>query len=150
MAVVLHEIVDSDFEYVLKATTTSTNSAASLLDASAANIDEFGSFLIISTDILENEEIPYDAGIISCYPNPFNPYALINYTLENNMDVKFEIYNILGQEIFKSNNIYATKGVNQYRWNGLDNEGNHLTSGVYIVIMKTSDEIFSQKITLLK
>ena len=36
MAVVLHEIVDSDFEYVLKATTTSTNSAASLLDASAA------------------------------------------------------------------------------------------------------------------
>ena len=36
MAVVLHEIVDSDFEYVLKATTTGTNSAASLLDVSAA------------------------------------------------------------------------------------------------------------------
>ena len=36
MAVVLHEIVDSDFEYVLKATTTGTNSAASLLDVSDA------------------------------------------------------------------------------------------------------------------
>ena len=36
MAVVLHEIVDSDFDYVLKATTTGTNSAASLVDASAA------------------------------------------------------------------------------------------------------------------
>ena len=36
MAVVLHEIVDSDFEYVLKVTTTGTNSAASLVDASAA------------------------------------------------------------------------------------------------------------------
>ena len=36
MAVVLHEIVDSDFEYVLKATTTGTNSAASLVDASDA------------------------------------------------------------------------------------------------------------------
>ena len=36
MAVVLHEIVDSDFEYVLKATTTGTNSAASLVDVSAA------------------------------------------------------------------------------------------------------------------
>ena len=36
MAVVVHEIVDSDFEYVLKATTTGTNSAASLVDASAA------------------------------------------------------------------------------------------------------------------
>ena len=36
MAVVLHEIVDSDFDYVLKATTTGTNSAASLVDASDA------------------------------------------------------------------------------------------------------------------
>ena len=36
MAVVLHEIIDSDFEYFLKATTTGTNSAASILDVSAA------------------------------------------------------------------------------------------------------------------
>ena len=36
MAVVLHEIIDSDFEYFLKATTTGTNSAASLLDVSDA------------------------------------------------------------------------------------------------------------------
>ena len=36
MAVVLHEIIDSDFEYFLKATTTGTNSAASIIDASAA------------------------------------------------------------------------------------------------------------------
>ena len=36
MAVVLHEIVDSDFDYVLKATTTGTNSAASLVDVSDA------------------------------------------------------------------------------------------------------------------
>ena len=36
MAVVLQEIKDSDFEYVVKVTTTGTNSAASILDASAA------------------------------------------------------------------------------------------------------------------
>ena len=36
MAVVLHEIVDSDFEYIVKVTTTGTNSAASILDASDA------------------------------------------------------------------------------------------------------------------
>ena len=36
MAVVLHEIIDSDFEYFLKATTTGTNSAASIFDASDA------------------------------------------------------------------------------------------------------------------
>jgi len=36
MAVVLHEIKDSDFEYIVKITTTSTNSAVSIVDASAA------------------------------------------------------------------------------------------------------------------
>ena len=36
MAVALQEIIDSDFEYFLKVTTTSTNSAASILDVSAA------------------------------------------------------------------------------------------------------------------
>ena len=36
MAVVLHEITDSDFEYYLKLTTTGTNSAASILDVSDA------------------------------------------------------------------------------------------------------------------
>ena len=36
MAVVLHEIIDSDFEYFLKVTTTGTNSAASIFDASDA------------------------------------------------------------------------------------------------------------------
>ena len=38
MAVVLHEIVDSDFEYFVKITTTGTNSAASVFDASAAAV----------------------------------------------------------------------------------------------------------------
>ena len=38
MAVVLHEIVDSDFEYFVKITTTSTNDAASVFDASAAAV----------------------------------------------------------------------------------------------------------------
>ena len=36
MAVVLHEIKDSDFEYIVKITTTGTNSAASIVDVSAA------------------------------------------------------------------------------------------------------------------
>ena len=36
MALVLHEIKDSDFEYIVKVTTTGTNSAASILDASDA------------------------------------------------------------------------------------------------------------------
>ena len=64
MAVVLHEIKDSDFEYVLKATTTGTNSAASLVDASAAEgaaTDPRLSIVSISWSLAAQTDILWDA-----------------------------------------------------------------------------------------
>ena len=64
MAVVLHEIVDSDFEYVLKATTTGTNSAASLVDASAAEgaaTDPRLSIVGVSWSLASQTDILWDA-----------------------------------------------------------------------------------------
>ena len=64
MAVVLHEIVDSDFEYVLKATTTGTNSAASLVDVSAAEgaaTDPRLSIVAISWSLAAQTDILWDA-----------------------------------------------------------------------------------------
>ena len=64
MAVVLHEIKDSDFEYVLKATTTGTNSAASLVDASAAEgaaTDPRLSIVSVSWSVAAQTDILWDA-----------------------------------------------------------------------------------------
>ena len=64
MAVVLQEIKDSDFEYVLKATTTSTNSAASLVDASAAEgaaTDPRLSIVGVSWSLASQTDILWDA-----------------------------------------------------------------------------------------
>ena len=64
MAVVLHEIVDSDFEYVLKATTTGTNSAASLVDVSAAEgaaTDPRLSIVSVSWSVAAQTDILWDA-----------------------------------------------------------------------------------------
>ena len=64
MAVVLHEIKDSDFEYVLKATTTGTNSAASLVDVSAAEgaaTDPRLSIVSVSWSVAAQTDILWDA-----------------------------------------------------------------------------------------
>ena len=64
MAVVLQEIKDSDFEYVLKATTTGTNSAASLVDASAAEgaaTDPRLSIVAVSWSVSSQTDILWDA-----------------------------------------------------------------------------------------
>ena len=64
MAVVLHEIKDSDFEYILKVTTTGTNSAASLVDASAAEgaaTDPRLSIVAVSWSVSSQTDILWDA-----------------------------------------------------------------------------------------
>jgi hypothetical protein len=64
MAVVLQEIKDSDFEYVLKVTTTGTNSAASLVDASAAEgaaTDPRLSLASVSWSVSSTTDILWDA-----------------------------------------------------------------------------------------
>ena len=64
MAVVLQEIKDSDFEYVLKVTTTGTNSAASLVDASAAEgaaTDPRLSLVAASWSVSSQTDILWDA-----------------------------------------------------------------------------------------
>ena len=64
MAVVLHEIKDSDFEYVVKVTTTSTNSAASLVDVSAAEgaaTDPRLSLVAVSWSVSSQTDILWDA-----------------------------------------------------------------------------------------
>ena len=64
MAVVLQEIVDSDFEYFLKATTTGTNSAASILDVSAAEgaaTDPRASITGVAWSVAAQTDILWDA-----------------------------------------------------------------------------------------
>ena len=117
----------------------------------SAAINEFGSFIVVSTDDnIFDDEIPYETKIISCYPNPFNPFTVINYKLDKDRYVEFEIYNIQGKMLFNSEKIYTSKGENEYTWNGKNNYGHSLSSGVYLVTMKTDDKFYSQKITLLK
>ena len=64
MAVVLHEIKDSDFEYIVKITTTSTNSAASIVDVSAAEgaaTDPRLSLVAASWSVSSQTDILWDA-----------------------------------------------------------------------------------------
>jgi hypothetical protein len=64
MAVVLQEIKDSDFEYVLKVTTTGTNSAASLVDVSAAEgaaTNPRLSLVAVSWSVSSQTDILWDA-----------------------------------------------------------------------------------------
>ncbi len=89
------------------------------------------------------------------YPNPFNPTTTIKYSLgrENNggrSNTVLEIYNTLGQEIKTLVNERQRPGEYTVEWNGTNNSGERVASGVYFYSLKRGESRVSKKMVLLK
>ncbi|PKN79136.1 MAG: hypothetical protein CVU48_06250 [Candidatus Cloacimonetes bacterium HGW-Cloacimonetes-1] len=88
--------------------------------------------------------------ILGNYPNPFNPSTSVKYTLTHSTPVTIQIYNNRGQLVHKSNPVDPSKGENVFVWNGKDNNGASITSGVYIMKLNTSEGTLTHKMTMTK
>ena len=84
------------------------------------------------------------------YPNPFNSQTTIKYYLPKPGQVKVEIYNLLGQKIRKLINQPQISGTHQVVWDGRDENGNSVSSGVYIYNLICNKFSMSKKLLLLK
>ncbi|MCH8928747.1 MAG: T9SS type A sorting domain-containing protein [Candidatus Marinimicrobia bacterium] len=84
------------------------------------------------------------------YPNPFNPETTIRYSLPVQSDVKLLIYNLLGQEVFRFEIAGQKIGEYEVVWNGKNQRGNPLSSGLYIYKFSAGDFVQTKKMLLLK
>jgi len=84
------------------------------------------------------------------YPNPFNPTTTIRYDLPTETNVQLLVYNILGCEVRKLTDQYQLAGRYSLVWDGKDNNGRNLSSGTYILIVKTDFNSSSMKMLLIK
>lgn len=85
------------------------------------------------------------------YPNPFNPTTEIRYALPKASPVTFRIYNIRGQEVWRMElEGIQPAGFHSIMWDGRDNTGIPLTSGVYLYRLETADFVKVRKMTLMK
>ncbi|KAA3606379.1 MAG: T9SS C-terminal target domain-containing protein [Calditrichaeota bacterium] len=84
------------------------------------------------------------------YPNPFNPETVINYELgiTNFERTTLTIFNVLGKEVRKW--ILRESDNNQIIWNGTDNFGNPVSSGVYLYQLKVGKLNKTKKMVLLR
>ena len=90
-------------------------------------------------------------GLVSNYPNPFNPSTTISFTLPRRNQVSLIIYNILGEKVRTLlDNKEMSQGVKNIQWNGKNSEGNTLASGVYLYRISSSDYSVTKKMMLLK
>lgn len=82
-------------------------------------------------DGTEKLEIPDQYTLLGNYPNPFNPSTTISYSLPYLSSVELIIYDIMGREIKSFNISSQAAGYNKLVWDGKNQYGNSVTSGVY-------------------
>ena len=94
---------------------------------------------------------PDDYALSQNYPNPFNPTTRIDFSLPLNKKISLRVYNSLGQEVrtLIANQTYAP-GSHSVVWDGRNNNGQAVASGVYIYELVFGNFSKSKKMTLLR
>jgi hypothetical protein len=83
-------------------------------------------------------------------PNPFNPETKISYTLRDGGPTTVRIYSVEGRLVRTLHDGYAASGLNEVRWNGQDNTGRSVRSGVYFLNVQSTGGRAVQKLYLVK
>lgn len=114
---------------------------------------EFTVYVEEATDVgdrTDNPNSPKSFALLQNQPNPFNPETQIIYYLPRSCQVKFNIYNILGQKIRTLFDGYQSTGMQTLLWDGRDDDGVELSSGIYFYRLEADDFHQMKKMTLLK
>lgn len=84
------------------------------------------------------------------YPNPFNPVTNIEYNLPKNEHVQLEIFNVNGEKVITLVNAIQQSGNYNIQWNGINSDGNMVSSGLYFYRLKTNDYVKTNKMILMR
>ncbi len=101
----------------------------------------------------EEEDIPeviYTTSLRSIYPNPFNPNANIGFELAESSEVAISVYNARGQLVRSFAPFTHGAGYGSIVWDGKDEGGSSVSSGIYLFRMTVGAKSFSAKALMLK
>jgi hypothetical protein len=140
--------IDDDIEVFLTIDETVYN----LAEDDVIEVEPCNATLQIGRNIVgvDDNAIPRSTKLIGNYPNPFNPTTKIDFSLNQDSNVELGIYNIKGQLIKQLGNDYFEAGYHNLTWNGDDNNGNKVSSGVYFYRFSAENYSKTNKMILLK
>ena len=80
------------------------------------------------------DEVPYNLGLgLRVYPNPFNPRTTVSFVMPRDGVVEVTVHDLQGRNLRTLHSGYLTAGAQGMTWNGMDNAGLPMASGVYLV-----------------
>jgi menaquinone-dependent protoporphyrinogen IX oxidase len=94
--------------------------------------------------------VPTDFELHQNYPNPFNPSTKIDYELNTPGHVMLQIFDVNGKVVRTLLDTTQSAGDHVIPWDGRDNMGNSVSSGVYLYLLKCNGTIISRKMVKVK
>ena len=88
--------------------------------------------------------------LIQNYPNPFNPNTKINFFIPEKNNIVINIYNIKGDKIKNLFNGDIETGYHSINWDGKNDNGNKLPSGVYFLKLNYDNKFITSKLVKMK
>jgi len=105
----------------------------------------------LPTDVeLVDANIPATFELAQNYPNPFNPSTEIRFSLPKAADVKLEVYDITGRMVKTLVNENLSAGSHRVNWNASGENGQKVSSGVYLYRITAGEFVSAKKMVLLK
>jgi hypothetical protein len=95
-------------------------------------------------------DVPTTFRLLGNYPNPFNPETTIAFEMPAPANISLRIYNLRGQQI---RNLFEGKidaGRHQLVWDGTNDLGDKVASGIYLYVLKAGAIAISKKLALVE
>ncbi len=113
--------------------------------------DEYGNEMAVKYGIRQKVEVlPQYYDLAQNYPNPFNPATTIKYSIVNPGAVELTVFNVLGQTVKELVNGNQNAGQYSVIWDGTDDKGDQVATGIYFYRLKTDEYTHSRKMALIK
>ncbi|MDR9447513.1 MAG: T9SS type A sorting domain-containing protein [Balneolaceae bacterium] len=137
------EALQNEFDVTLKSLKTISTEGV------ITQVEDPSEWITLQTTSTEDpSSLPSRTELLPTYPNPFNPSTNIRFALRQAGDVSIRVYNILGQEVAMLADGQAFgAGIHHMTFDAGDSG---LSTGVYLIQMKTQERVFMQQVTLMK
>jgi hypothetical protein len=94
--------------------------------------------------------VPEGFNLEQNYPNPFNPSTTINFNLPENSNVKLTVFDVTGKEVNVLVNKQFNSGNHRTKWDGIDNLGNTVPTGIYFYQIQAAEFVQSKKMIFVQ
>ena len=103
-----------------------------------------------AVEMSDQASVPQAFALAQNAPNPFNSNTVIRFALPQPSQVELTIYNLLGQPVAVLVQGPSAAGTFSVRWNGRDQAGRTVTSGVYLYQLRAGEYTAVRKLLLLQ